>query len=211
MLGRTPPAAMVTPFRSYRGRPKTRSYTVKHECVLSANVLVLTALKRVQSRLTSLVQQLTWFSSSSLAMASRMWRGVTRPFLLSLAALPANSNISAGGTEKHLEYVNKYEVTDKRMFWSRVVLPGLTNQRLLRNHRVWLTIVAVSLLFYSVFHRFKMLAHSFDVCGHFGLLWMFCQRLNEWMNLNQDAIWEPATKLSHHEWQLKLLRGKLCT
>lgn len=41
------------------------------------------------------VQQLTWFNSSSLAMASRMCRGVTRPFLLSLAALPANSKISA--------------------------------------------------------------------------------------------------------------------
>lgn len=40
----------------------------------------------------------TWWSSSSLAMASKMCLGVTRPFLLSLAALPASSRISAEST-----------------------------------------------------------------------------------------------------------------
>lgn len=49
------------------------------------------------------VQQLTWFNSSSLAMASRMCRGVTRPFLLSLAALPANSKISATWVKEKLK------------------------------------------------------------------------------------------------------------
>lgn len=37
----------------------------------------------------------TCFNSSSLATASRICLGVTLPFLLSLAALPASSRISA--------------------------------------------------------------------------------------------------------------------
>lgn len=38
---------------------------------------------------------ITWCSSSSFATARRMCLGVTRPFLLSRAAFPANSKISA--------------------------------------------------------------------------------------------------------------------
>lgn len=53
------------------------------------------------------VQQLTWFNSSSLAMASRMCRGVTRPFLLSLAALPANSKISATWVKRNISGVHQ--------------------------------------------------------------------------------------------------------
>lgn len=41
----------------------------------------------------------TWLSSSSLATANLMCRGVIRPFLLSLAALPASSKISAKHNE----------------------------------------------------------------------------------------------------------------
>lgn len=43
--------------------------------------------------------RVTWLSSSSLATASLMCRGVILPFLLSRAAFPANSRISAKRTE----------------------------------------------------------------------------------------------------------------
>lgn len=128
-------------------------------------------------------------------MARRMWRGVTRPFLLSLAALPANSNISAGGTEKQLHY-QQVDVL-KQSFISMPDL-SLTFEKPQNMTQYYCCFTAVSLCF----HCFKVRAHSFGGCGHFCLLRIFCQwQTNEHISTkmkseNQRLSWVTVSDSS---------------
>lgn len=58
---------------------------------------------------------LTWFNSSSFATANRICLGVTRPFLLSRAAFPANSRISAAREDK--TFLIKKTKNSKTTLW----------------------------------------------------------------------------------------------
>ena len=80
MLGRTPPAAMVTFPRSCKQTPKCNN----------THKLFHTTVKQGMLMMTN-----TLLSSSSLRTASWMCRGTILVFLLSLAALPASSRTSA--------------------------------------------------------------------------------------------------------------------